>query len=244
MSPQTIAKTSKPGTWIEQAGATLSRGETNEARYTRVFHANPNEGQTEAARRGYVKGATLTVQGIPLIVTTIASRNIGGRDEVTVEYAGAAGIPPPPRARKPHTSGDEEWTGSGALDEVAPEDFIRADGLTDSGLTEYIDGLADGTKLLMPKDELVQRRWIKPPYAVGSVVAPKVLPKNFTQMQALLNSITWAKKGYVLGGSDEQKQWLCTDQSIEADGELICVSSKFTKNPKGWDTNVYPALAS
>lgn len=228
--------------WVEQPGATLQVGETNEARYTRTFHASQDQGLVTATAQGFVKGAQMVYQGFLLTITTRAAKNIGGRDEVTIEYVGGAGVPPPPRAKKPHAPGDVEWTGGGALDESNPNDFIRADGLSDSGLKAYLDTLADDAKLLMPKYELTMKKWITPPYVVGSAAAPKVLPRTFDQVQALLALITWAKPGYVLGAGTEEKKWLCTDQTWDGDGELICVSSKFTQKADGWDTAVYPAL--
>ena len=229
------------GKWILQANDALQIGSPSEARGQLVFHTDLHNGLTEATQRGFVKGGIVQVRHRDVYVANVGAKNIGGIDEVTIDVIGATGVPPPLRAQKPHKANDEEWTGGSGCDEASPDNFVRADGLSDSGMKEYLDGLDDATKLLMPKPELTQKKWITPPYGTGTKASPRVLPSTYTQTQSLLGSITWAKPGFVMGGGDQAK-WLCTDQNWEADGDLLCIVSKFTHNPKGWDVNIYPAV--
>ena len=236
----------KPRMWIHQAGDVFHRGDDGQASLSQKFHAALGQGEAEAERRGFARGAQQYYQGYLLILAHAGVTSDEAVDIVELQWVGYGGIPASPR-KIVHKAGDEEWNieaGMDSWDSASGVPFYNAD-----GETKTPDPPTDGHTIRVPKLVLVWRKWIKPPWQAAPQDTLRILPRTQADAYKLINTYYHCggtvetggpRIGCVLGSDDKGMKYLCIDISLEPDGALLCRTAKFEGKPVAWNIELYP----
>jgi len=244
--------------WVEINGSPNYRKGPGSARtLTRMFHADVGQGLAQAGAHGYILDSLLDYDGTRLFLASINPYNDEGRDLVQISwenFGSNAGSTIPDQAynggvRRYH--GEEEWSWASGLDTetITPETrALKGGSMASSWLLN--SGYALGDSLLVPGLFLVWKRWFRTGLAhpVSDLLTSHTLPRTKTAALASISAylpdgagvyepgIAGPKIGKILGSSGLERRFLCSDISIEADGDLVCRTAqfKYTRDPDGW----------
>jgi len=234
--------------WILQPGRTDEKGRGGVGSFTQTFHADANDGESEAISQGYVLGFVVAVDGKDWELDRRSVRRLGPVDEVTLRFESPNGTTGRNRYQdgKLREDGEEQWYLRGSLGQPLPKArAVKFDG-------DYFDisdsDPAANDPIEQPMLELVWDKW----FDKDSGLSKKVNTLPTTQEAALVMADTYMPNGsgtyeglgkprlmHTLAAEGSGAKLLCVSIDISEDGDLVKRTAVFLHNPAGWDADAY-----
>jgi len=233
--------------WVEIQGGSRRIGQTSELAVIRRFHADYGSGETELETQGYVLGeSTIESNEETLTLRTINVTNIGGRDEVELQYFATTeqfryGDEDQFNDGRHHEDGDDEFYFDASAESVRAYEAVDFDGNGWSGTWE----IEENEQVLQPGAILIWKKWMdKNTLGEGVEGPPTTVPTNQTDALSALG--TYLPNGgtsyesspprimKLLGADGVAEKLLCISVGIEPDGPFVCRTARFQYKHAGW----------